>query len=168
MTLIDRASFTPRPKEVGVAFTPEALRADIARVRQAWKTYRKSHGRDCVYRFLKSIFDVVSIWDADRRAATRAHRALVEQRCETPNNIEPFAALMTVAAHPQTIDHRTLAKWSRVLRYGAEVKLPGTPLRKFIKKRGGINACALRFTRRFGKSTRRKIRRVLSDVPFND
>ena len=43
------------------------------------------------------------------------------------------------------------SKWSRALRFAAEFKPLDEPLRDFIKRKGGINECAARFTRRLGR-----------------
>ena len=67
---------------------------------------------------------------------------------------EPFAAVIFCTADRKKVDYRTRSKWSRVLRYTAEFKDPGEPLRDFIKRKGGINKCAARFTRRLGRGAR--------------
>jgi hypothetical protein len=137
-----------------VPYTADSLRRDVERVQAAWRKYRENNTRDSVYGFLTSVFEIMTIWQADGRAKTRAQRALILEGCKQPRSIDPYSALMAVAAHPQAIDERTLAKWSRVERYSAEFKLSSTPLRKFVKKRGGINACAALFTRRMGRGVK--------------
>lgn len=57
------------------------------------------------------------------------------------------SALIQAAVHPTTLDRRTINKRSRVLWYVEDVKLPSEPLKKFIKRKGGINACAARYSR---------------------
>ena len=130
----------------GISYTQQSLRLDIARVQRAWKKYQKTSGRDAVYKFLNEVLELLLIWQGDQKAGGRARRALFELGCESTENPEPFTALLIAAAHPKLIDARTLAKWSRVLRLAEALKLPKTSLRRFIKKRGGINACAARFT----------------------
>ena len=68
-----------------------------------------------------------------------------------PDVIEPHAALIVAAVYPGSIDDRTVAKWSRLLRYAAAYKRPSNPLDQFIKRRGGINGCAGLFSRRLGR-----------------
>jgi hypothetical protein len=46
------------------------------------------------------------------------------------------------------------SKWSRVLRYAAVYKDLDEPLADFIKRRRGINKCAIRYTRRLGRGAR--------------
>jgi hypothetical protein len=65
--------------------------------------------------------------------------------------VEPFAALILCTADRQKVDKRTRSKWSRVLRYSAEYKLHGESLAAFVRRKGGINKCAERFTRCLGR-----------------
>ena len=51
------------------------------------------------------------------------------------------------------VDERTRSKWSRVLRYATEFKDLKEPLRDFIRRKGGLNACAARFARRLGRQS---------------
>lgn len=148
------SSKTASAKKRGLPYNSEALRRDVMRVQSAWKKYQRSHRRSAIYKFLDAIFEIITIWEADGRARSRAHRAMSEERCRVPRSIEPYSATMVIAAHPETIDDRTLAKWSRVLRFAQEHKLPSTPLRKFIRRKGGINECAALFTRRLGRGFR--------------
>jgi hypothetical protein len=153
------------PKRTSVSkgrlpYDAAALRADIMRIQSAWKRYQRDHRRNAVYKFLSAIFEIVTIWEADGRAASRAHRAMVNERCKAPRSLEPLSALMAVAAHPHVVDDRTLAKWGRVLRYAREFKLPSMSLRKFIKCKGGINECAGLATIKLGSgSSRRQARK---------
>jgi hypothetical protein len=52
--------------------------------------------------------------------------------------------------NPAKADKRTRSKWSRVMRYAAAYKPDGEALDQFIRRKGGINACAARFSRRLG------------------
>jgi hypothetical protein len=54
-------------------------------------------------------------------------------------------------ADPAKADKRTRNKWSRVMRYAAVYKSDSEPLDQFIMRKGGINACAARFTRWLGR-----------------
>ena len=50
-------------------------------------------------------------------------------------------------ADPTKADKRTRSKWSRLMRYAVERKLSSEPLDRFVQRKGGINACAARFSR---------------------
>jgi hypothetical protein len=60
-------------------------------------------------------------------------------------------ATIRCTADPAKADKRTRSKWSRVLRYAAVSKPASEALDQFIKRKGGINACAARFSRRLGR-----------------
>jgi hypothetical protein len=139
-----------------IAYSDDALIADINRVEAAWARYRADRRRAAIYRFLASVFEVIQIWQADNKAEIRALRALIRVGADRPNVIEPFSALIAVAAHPTKIDDRTLSKWSRVLRHAASEKLSSMSLAAFIKRNGGINQCAALFTRQAKRIQKRK------------
>jgi hypothetical protein len=48
-------------------------------------------------------------------------------------------------------DKRTRSKWSRVMRYAAVYKSDSETVDQFIRRKGGINACAARFARWVGR-----------------
>ena len=81
------------------------------------------------------------------RAVNRAQRALHLRGYSSVREPEPFAALILCTSDPDKVDSRTRSKWSRVLRYVAKYKDLEEPLSDFIKRKGGINACAARFAR---------------------
>jgi hypothetical protein len=47
-------------------------------------------------------------------------------------------------------DKRIRSKWSRLMRYAAAYKPDSERLDQFIRRKGGINACAARFARCLG------------------
>jgi hypothetical protein len=97
------------------------------------------------------VFDLVAWWTADGRALERARWALrLQNEAASPCN-EPFAAVIRCTADPAKVDKRTRSKWSRVLRYALAYKAHSEPLDQFIKRKGGINACASLFARRLGR-----------------
>jgi hypothetical protein len=51
-------------------------------------------------------------------------------------------------------DSKTASKWSRALRYVAYSEVPSASLKTFMKEAGGINACAARFARYYGRGGR--------------
>ena len=134
-----------------VPYTAQALRQDLLRVRSAWNDCQTSRDRNAIYGYLSAVFDLVAWWAAEGRAISRARRALQLQRLDLPTTDEPFAALILCTAGRQKVDKRTRSKWSRVLRYSAEYKSHSEPLTAFIQRKGGINKCASRFTRCFGR-----------------
>jgi hypothetical protein len=90
----------------------------------------------------------VAWWWAEGVAIERARKALRLRCLEPSDHDEPFAAIILATAE---VDKRTRSKWSRVLRYAAEYKTNAEPLAAFVRRKGGINECAARFTRCLGR-----------------
>jgi hypothetical protein len=73
------------------------------------------------------------------------------QRSDISEREDPFAAIIRCTADPAKADKRTRSKWSRLMRYAAVYKTDSEPLDLFVKRKGGINACAARFSRCLGR-----------------
>jgi hypothetical protein len=142
------------PIQDDVPYTTQALRDDILRVRLAWEECQASRDRNAIYNYLSAVFDLVTWWAAEDRAISRAHWALELQHLDLPTTDEPFAAVILCTADRQKVDKRTRSKWSRVMRYAAEFKTNAEPLAAFVRRKGGINECAARFTRWLGRGGR--------------
>jgi hypothetical protein len=69
------------------------------------------------------------------------------QRLKVFDREDPFAAIIRCTADAAKVYKRTRNKWSRVLRYAVAYKPGPEPLDQFIRRKGGINACAARFSR---------------------
>ena len=136
-----------------IPFSTEALQATLLRLQNEWATVQASRDRDAIYGYLAAVFEVVGWWDEEGKAVKRAHRALYLRGYSSVREPEPFAAIILCTFDPEKADDRTRSKWSRVLRYAAEYKDLDEPLADFIKRKGGINACAARFARRLGKGS---------------
>jgi hypothetical protein len=137
-----------------VPYATLALRQDLLRVRNAWEGCQSSRARHAIYNYLTAVFDLVMWWAAENRAVSRARWALKLQGVDATNADEPFAAIILATADGEKVDKRTRSKWSRVLRYAMEYKSPSEPLDKFVKRKGGINECAKRFSRCLGRGGR--------------
>jgi hypothetical protein len=129
-----------------VPYTDEALKQDLLRVRNAWDECQASRERDAIYVYLTAVFDLVAWWAAENRALERAQKALRMRHIIPSDHDEPFAAVIRCTADPAKIDKRTRSKWSRALRYALASKPASKPLDQFIKRKGGINRCAVRFS----------------------
>jgi hypothetical protein len=134
-----------------IGYSSEALRQDLERVAKIWRDFQSSRARDAVYAYLTAIFALVEWWEIDKRAISRARLALHLRGIEAPMEIEPFAAVIVATSHPAKLDKRMISKWSRVLRYAAKYKTKSEPLQQFIKRKGGLNACAARYAHRLGR-----------------
>jgi hypothetical protein len=135
-------------KPVGddVPYTTQALRHDLLRLENAWEDSQATRERDAIYGYLSAVFDLVAWWAAENRALDRAQTALRLWHINPFDHEEPFAAVIRCTADPKKVDKRTRSKWCRVLRYAISRKPDDEPLDRFVKRRGGINRCAERFS----------------------
>jgi hypothetical protein len=139
---------------INIAFSTDALKANLSRLEDEWETYQATRDRDGIYQYLAAVFELVMWWKHEQKAIEYARRALSVQRHQlVPEIAEPFAAVIFCTADPEKVDYRMRSKWSRVLRYAALYKDLDEPLRDFIKRKGGINKCATRYTRRLGRGS---------------
>jgi hypothetical protein len=111
----------------------------------------RGYDRDAIYGYLTAVYGLVAVWNAEGREVERARRALRLQRLDVSDREGPFAAIIRCTADPAKPDKRTRSKWSRLMRYADEHKPNSEPLDRFIRRKGGINACAARFTRCMGR-----------------
>jgi hypothetical protein len=139
------------PPNDPIPYSREALRQDLTRVRIAWEECQASRARNAIYGYLSAVFDLVMWWAVEDRAISRARWTLQLQHLDLPTTDEPFAMVIFCTADPNKVDKRTRSKWSRVLRYAAEYKSYSEPLAAFVRRKGGINRCAERFTRWLGR-----------------
>ena len=159
------ASRLNRSVKDAIPYSREALRQDLARVRNAWEDCQASRERNAIYGYLSAVFDLVMWWAAEDRAISRVTWALQLHGLDLPSADEPFAAIIFCTSDPEKVDRRTRSKWSRVMRYAIEYKTNAEPLAQFVHRKGGINKCAARFTRCLG-SARSRVRRIT--VPSMD
>ena len=138
-----------------IAFSTEALKANLSRLENEWENYQTTRDRNGIYGYLTAVFELGRWWAHERKAIEHARRALWLRGHRTlVKEPEPFAALIFCTADREKVDYRTRSKWSRVLRYAALYRDLDEPLQDFIKRRGGINKCATRYTRRLGRGAR--------------
>jgi hypothetical protein len=144
---------TPKPEPI--PYSTEALRQDLGRVRSAWAKCQRRRQRDAIYGYLSAVYDLVTWWAAEGRDVERARRALRSRLLEVPEREDPFAAIIRCTANPNKADTRTRSKWSRVLRYATAVKDEAEPFQRFVKRKGGINKCASRYSQRIRRDQRK-------------
>jgi hypothetical protein len=151
MQLHSASIFPPRPSpRETIPYSSAALRQDLERLRGIWDDAQASRARNAIYEYLSAVYGLVAWWAAEGREVDRARRALRLQRLKVSDREDPFAAVIRCTADPAKADKRTRSKWSRALRYAAAYKPDSEPLDQFIRRKGGINACAARFSRWLG------------------
>jgi hypothetical protein len=151
-----------RPPRVPIPYSSEALRQDLQRVRNAWEECQANRDRDAIYAYLGAVHGLVAWWSAEGQEIDRARRALRLGRLVVSEREDPFASIIRCTADPAKADKRTRSKWSRVMRYAAAYKPNSEPLDQFIRRKGGINACAARFSRCLGRDAARRPQRRLA------
>jgi hypothetical protein len=120
-------------------------------VSNAWEEAQSSRDRNAIYAYLNAVYELVAWWTAEGREVNRARRALSLRRLNVSDREDPFAAIIRCTAGSAKADKRTRSKWSRVMRYAAAYKPNSEPLDRFIRRKGGVNECAGRFSRRLGR-----------------
>jgi hypothetical protein len=141
-------------------FSGKALERTLVRLESEWDEYRSTRDRNAIYQYLSAVFEVVTWWEYAGKAIEYSRRALAMRGNHLKQTkLEPFATVILCSAKP--VDEKTISKWSRVLRYADAYKSFGESLQDFIQRKGGINSCAARYTRRLGrcKVSQRAIRK---------
>jgi hypothetical protein len=148
------------PKDA-IPYSSEAIRQDLVRVRVAWDDCQANRDRNAIYAYLTAVYGLVAWWIAEGREIDRARRALCLCRLRVSDREDPFATMIRCTADPEKAEKRTRSKWSRVMRYAAAYKPDSEPLDRFIRRKGGINACAARFPRYQGRgaATKRQLQK---------
>jgi hypothetical protein len=139
------------PERQPIPYSSAALRQDLERLRNAWEDVQSSRDRRAIYGYLSAVYGLVGWWAAEGRDLDRAGRALRLRCLDASVREDPFAAVIRCTADPTKTDKRTRSKWSRVMRYAAVYKPVSEPLDQFVRRKGGINACAARFSQRLGR-----------------
>ena len=131
----------------------DRLRQRIVMVCNAWDDFQECRKRDAVYGYLKAVFALVVDCKGQRRTKRLLQRACQFAGLQFDKNADPFAAVIRCTCE-RNIDNKTISKWARALRYAALCKKPRARLKTFIKKLGGINACAERYAIYLGRGRR--------------
>jgi hypothetical protein len=156
-----KTSKVPGREPATIPFSTEALQANLLRLKNEWDVFQSSRGRDAVYSYLASVFGLVQSGAKGGKAVKRAYRTLHLRGRKSIREPEPFAAVILCTSDPDKVDARTRSKWSRALRFAEANKDLDELLRDFLKRKGGINACAARFARRLGRGQHRGATRML-------
>jgi hypothetical protein len=134
--------------------TPKArLTRWLEDVHRAWGEFQESRSRDAVYPYLAAVFAIVMHCKVRRRTTRLLRHAFKFASLPFKNNADAFSAVIRSTCG-NSVDAKTVSKYARALRYVARCKEPDTELSAFMKKAGGVNACAARFARYYGRCVR--------------
>ncbi len=124
-----------------------AVERELIQARIAWRMYQCTRERAAAYDYLGAVFKIVCQWRRERRAKTSAHQALkVTGRGNRIRKVEPFTVVIFCSSDPYKVDGKTRSKWSRALQYCERFKPNTQNLAQFMKRHGGINECAARWS----------------------
>ena len=102
-----------------------------------------------MYGFLMAVFETVMHYQVRRKTKKLLWQAFEFADLPFDKNADPFTAVIRCTS--DNIDGKTISKWARALRYAARSKEPAVRLRTFMKRAGGVNACADLYARYFGR-----------------
>ena len=120
------------------------LSTELEALRAISKRTFSSGNRMAVNTFLGAIFDQVFLWEAEDRLEEGLYRLLDALKVPVPLKIGEAFSVVIYCTAPH-VDQKSRSKWARALRYAAANKPDDEPIKKFIKRNGGINACASRY-----------------------
>jgi hypothetical protein len=142
-----RTLIASRPHRQAKNQTPRArLRRWLEKVRDAWDDFQESRTRDAVYGYLESVFAIVMHYKVRRRTNRLLRHAFQFADLPFDKSADPFSAVIRCTCG-DAADIKMISKWARALRFVARSKEPDSELRTFMKKAGGINACAERYAK---------------------
>jgi hypothetical protein len=131
-----------RPHREVESQTPKArLRRWLEKVHPAWDDFQSSRARDAVYGYLEAVFAIVSHYRLRRKTNRLLRHAYKFADRPFNKNVDAFTAIIRCTSE-RDIDSKTISKYARALRYAARRKEPDIRLMRFMKKMGGVNACA--------------------------
>ena len=134
--------------------TPKArLKRRLEKIRDAWDDFQSSRARDAVYGYLGAVFEIVMHYRVRRRTNKLLRHAFKVANLPFDKNANPFTAVIRCTCDDE-IDSKTISKWARALRYVAHCKLPKMRVEAFMKRVGGVNACADFYARYYGRGAR--------------
>jgi len=136
-----------RPHRQAKSKTTKArLRRWLESISNAWDDFQASRARDAVYGYLEAVFAIVEHYKVRRRTKRLLRRAFKFANLPFDKNADPFAAIIRCTCG-DAADSKVISKWARALRYVAQRKERGTPLKGFMTEAGGVNACAARYAK---------------------
>jgi hypothetical protein len=130
------------------------IRRWFEKIRDGWDDFQASRARDAVYGYLEAVFAIVTHYKVRRKTKTLLRHAFKFANLPLNNSPDLFTAVIRCTSG-DAVDNKMISKWARALRYVAHCNVPRTRLKMFMKKAGGVNACAGLYARRCKRDSRR-------------
>jgi hypothetical protein len=139
-----KTRLSAKNKRQALSVKQSRLSSELEALRAVSKRTFSSGNRMAVRTLLESFFNLVTRWESEDRLEEGLYRLLDSLQAPVPLRIgEAFAVVIyCIAPH---VDQKSRSKWARALRYAAANKPDDESIKKFIKRKGGINACASRY-----------------------
>jgi len=140
-------------KEQALPLKESRFLSELERLRAVSKRTFSSGNRMALHTFLGAIFNQVFQWEAEDRLEEELYRLLDSLKAPVPLKIGEAFSVVIYCTAPH-VDQKSRSKWARALRYAAANKPDDESIKKFIKRKGGVNACASGYAqhvRRLGK-----------------
>jgi hypothetical protein len=115
--------------------------------------FQGSRRRDAVYAYLEAVFAIVEHYRVRRRTNRLLRHAFKFANLPFDKNADSFGAVIRCTSG-RKVDGKIVSKYARALRYASRRKEPDMPLKTFMKEAGGVNACAARYARYYGRCVR--------------
>jgi uncharacterized protein YerC len=116
---------------------PRLLRS-LENVRDAWDDFQASRKRDAVYGYLAAVFAIVAHYGVRRRTDRLLRHAFRYAHLPFDKHADPFTAVSRCTCGG-VADNKTISKWARALRYGAD------RYAKIMRRRDRAQKADLRF-----------------------
>ena len=146
-------TLSAKNEQQAVPLKKSRLSSELETLRAVSKRTFSSGNRMAVHKLLGAIFNRISVWEAEDRLEEALYALLDSLDAPVSLKIgEAFA--VTIYCIAPRVDKKSRSKWARALRYAAATKLDDESIQSFIKRKGGVNACASRYAqpaRRPGK-----------------
>jgi hypothetical protein len=124
------------------------LNRRLEKIRDVWRSFQASRSRDAVYDYLEAVLAAVERYRGRAKARRFLRSACKLAGLSHHQSAEIFATLIRCTSD-DSLDRKMVSKYSRALRYAAGCKVRSTRLKAFLKKLGGVNACAERLARHY-------------------
>jgi hypothetical protein len=144
-----------RRTEAGPNSAADALRVGLSKVCDVWEQISEDRSRDSIFDYLKAVYALVRRSRRKGVATKLRQRAVQFADLSYDENAEIFSVVIRSTCDGK-LDNKTVSKLSRALRYAAHRDRPPRLLIQFMKRLGGINACASRFAKTLGRAAQSK------------